>query len=66
MLSKGRHRVVPSRGKANGSAKLTDALVEYAKKRYVRGSRRNGYSGIAKDLGVAASTIYREVNGVSW
>lgn len=48
------------------ATKLSDDLVIYIRKRYVRGSRVDGTVAIASDLGVSNALIGRIVRGELW
>lgn len=53
-------------GERQVRAVLTEAMVRYARQRYVPRSRTDGLPAIARDLGVNAGTLKAAVTGRTW
>jgi septum formation topological specificity factor MinE len=61
-VSKDRH----TRGTRHSLAKLKDEYVEVIRSRYVKGSREDGTTALAKEYGVSVQCIWLVLKGKSW
>jgi hypothetical protein len=64
MLRKGRHRVIPSDGEANGNSRLNDIAIKVIK--YFVNVKGYTRKRVARAFGINASTIGRVVSGLTW
>jgi hypothetical protein len=53
-------------GEKNGQAILTDQIVIELRRRYCPYSRTDGCAAMAKDLGLAGSTVREAIKGIKW
>jgi hypothetical protein len=53
-------------GEAHGRAKLTQAQVDEARRRYVPGKKGHGIGALARECGVAKSTMAAALTGEHW
>ena len=61
-----RNRANHVTGEDHGRAKLTQAQVDEARRRYVPGKRGCGYGVLAREYGVAKSTMAAALTGDHW
>lgn len=54
------------RGEKNGQSKLTEDSVREARRRYIKGCRKNGYGALAKEFGVSRMVMTSAIQGKTW
>jgi hypothetical protein len=65
-MKKGRFSINKRRGSKSHLSRLTESQVIQIRNRYVKGSRKNGSAGIAKDFNVQPNTISKIVTRRTW